>query len=196
MNLNKKMLASVLSVLLCTGLVSCAHTQTSMNGAANEPQTEESAAELPATDETPSGQEEVPPVTADDMRDLFDQCTGYAGTAGSSLHAARAASFCIAFANEHALAAGNPEVLRAAILDAYQSLEEEQRMEFDVNFASEIAPLAEAAFAGPDAEPDSYSLFSDAGETEQIAVQIAAPDALRNWDTLRSYIFIMGNEMS
>ncbi len=115
---------------------------------------------------------------------MFDEmllsCTGYAGTAGSSLKNAVAAYEMLNFFIEYDLSYAEPITRADAFAAAYAALDEERTAELALNMES-IARLLEKAFA-------DYALvegvFDSAGITEDMQLLLSAEDAYDDWKTL------------
>ena len=108
---------------------------------------------------------------------ILEGCTGYAGTAGSSLKNARAAcellEYCI-----HVQAAYTDETeFVNALHAAYAALDEERKAEFAWNIES-ISALIEAALTDYDAQ---RPLFETAGVSAKMEMQIQNGDARTHW---------------
>jgi len=108
---------------------------------------------------------------------VLQNCTGYAGTAGSSLKNARAAcdllEYCI-----HVQAAYADETEFVNTLHAaYAALDEERKAEFAWNIES-ISALIEAALTDYDAQ---RPLFETAGVSAKMEMQIQNGDARTHW---------------
>ena len=131
--------------------------------------------------------------TAEEMYALFLDCTGFQSSAGASLRSAMAAFALVQFAVERDLANVDADALRTAILDGYTRMGDDERAEFDLNFAAYISPLAEGAFTAWNSVKDTFADVELAESMEELA---QTPGAFEDWNALRSYVFIMGNEMS
>jgi len=114
-------------------------------------------------------QHDVGAVTSEDILPVLIDCTGYAGSAGSSLKEAIAACRLMTFADTKQLAAADDTELYEAAAGALAGLTEEQRAELGGNIES-INELLTAAF-------DDYlsvrDLFDTAGVAEMMDMIIA-----------------------
>ena len=181
----------VLMLVLCLGLSACGGSGAS---SAETNAAGDAAAESEITDDADSApKENVPAPTAEEFRDLFLACTGYQGSAGASLRNVIAACQVVQFAVDHHLGSVDEEELRTALLDGYTQMDDDARAEFHLNFAASITPLAEDAFSAWNSVKDEYE---SAGMEEIIQELVQKPGAFEDWNALRSYVFIMGNEMS
>lgn len=119
-------------------------------------------------------------LSAPDMLEIFEACTGYAGTAGCSLKEAIAAENIASFARRCETADAEQDALFNAVDGAWNALDEEQREEFVFNIAG-IDALLECAFS------DYHSvqgIFDDAGIELQMRELIADVDICRHWTAL------------
>ncbi len=114
---------------------------------------------------------------ADILAEVLAGCTGYMGTAGSSLKEAIAAQNLLAFAKNHT-------VDGETFAEAVAALTEEQRSELPDTLES-IATLIETAFAGYNSVS---GLFDDAGVGETMSQLIQDEAALNGWTALRSLL--------
>lgn len=121
---------------------------------------------IPAQDEADGG-----PTIEDMMFELLAGCTGYAGTAGSSLKDAAAAFHLAGFAVDYQV--GNMENLSEMLNAARGRFDATQREELDQNLVNIRANL-EAACSGFDS---IAGLFEDAGVVEEMRGLLAIPDA-------------------
>lgn len=115
-------------------------------------------------------QNEAGGITGEDLYHVLTACTGYAGTAGSSLKNAIAACHLAAFAAESQMADLDQLLLSEAAADALTRLDEEQTAELSFNLESIHSVLTEAF---TDYEGVS-GLFEDAGVAEEIERLLAA----------------------
>jgi len=113
---------------------------------------------------------------ADILAQKLMDCTGYAGTAGSSLKEAIAATELLAFAVEYA-GVENPEEIAE---NALSVLSEDQMAELSASMEG-IRFVIESAFADYDS---IAGLFDDAGVGERMRSLIENPDAQSNWNAL------------
>ncbi len=115
-------------------------------------------------------QDDADAVTSEDILPVLIDCTGYAGSAGSSLKEAIAACRLMTFADAKQLAAADETELSEAAAGALAGLTEEQRAELSGNLES-ISELLTAAF-------DDYlsvrDLFDTAGVADMMDMIIAA----------------------
>lgn len=182
----------LLALILCLALTACAppaHTggEAPSGAAAGE------AGDLDGGNAEEVGKAELPAPKAEEFRDLFLNCTGEQGAAGSSLRNAIKAYEIVKFAVDHQLGGVDAEELRSALWDGYTQMDEDARAAFNLNFAAYLTPLAEDAFTAWNSVKD---LFADAGVEAEIQALTETPGAFEDWNALRSYVFIMGNEMS
>ena len=115
-------------------------------------------------------QAEADAVTSEDLLPVLIDCTGYEGTAGSSLKEAAAACRLMMFAEEKQLADADEMILSEAAAGALAGLTEEQRAELSGNMES-INRLLTAAFDDYESRRD---LFDAAGIAEEMDLLIAA----------------------
>ncbi len=108
---------------------------------------------------------------------ILEGCTGYAGTAGSSLKNARAAcdllEYCI---NVRAAFADKAEFVNI-LKDAHAALDEERKEEFAWNIES-ISRLIDASMTDYDAQ---RPLFETAGISAKMEMQIEHDEAWMHW---------------
>ena len=188
----KQLLA--LALTLCLILTACGvRADTAAEDAAPSGGVSESAENPDGADAEIAPKADVPAPEAEAFRDLFLSCTGEQDSAGASLRSAIRAYELVQFAVDHQLGSVDAEELRAALLDGYTQMDEEARAEFNLNFAAYLTPLAEDAFTAWNSVKDT---FADAGVEEEIQALVQTPGAFEDWNALRSYVFIMGNEMS
>lgn len=127
-------------------------------------------------------------LTSEDILSVLTDCTGYAGTAGSSLKNAIAACRLAAFAAEHALADMDEMLLTEAVAGALMSLTEEQREELNFNLQSMHGVLTEAF-----ADYDGISgLFDDAGVADEMALLVAAERSFEHYEALHEQLLAAG----
>lgn len=133
-------------------------------------------------------QDDADGLTAEEVLAALTDCTGYAGSAGSSLKNARAACRLAAFADEKQLADADPLALSETVADALAGLTEEQRTELSFNLASIHAALT-GAFENYES---SRGLFEDAGCAEELALLIAAPRTFEHYSALHDQLLAAG----
>ncbi len=127
-------------------------------------------------------QGDVDSTPADVLAQALADCTGYMGTAGSSLKEAIAATGLLAFAVEHG--AADAEDLAQTVQSAIAALDEAQLQE--LAFCMEgIGGLIDSAFAGFDSVA---GLFDDAGVGETAQSLIQAENAQAHWNALMESI--------
>jgi hypothetical protein len=115
-------------------------------------------------------QDEADGVTSEDILPVLIGCTGYEGTAGSSLKEAAAACRLMMFAGDKQLADADEMILSEAAAGALAGLTEEQRAELSGNMES-ISNLLTAAFEDYVSMRD---LFDTAGVAEEMDLLVAA----------------------
>ncbi|MBQ2955381.1 MAG: hypothetical protein IJE08_02860 [Clostridia bacterium] len=124
------------------------------------------------------------PFTQEDLHQALVSCTGYAGTAGSSLKNAAAALKLLSFAVDYRLADSDLAGLRETVLAALNLLDEERKSEFAENLAS-IHALLVPALTGGDAADD---LFDSAGVLDAARALLTEKDAFLHWSVLHSLL--------
>lgn len=117
---------------------------------------------------------------ADLLAEALAVCTGYAGTAGSSLKEAIAAAGLLAFAAECA----DVENLEEIVCSALAVFSDEWMQEFSMNLEG-ITAILEAAFEDYDS---IAGLFDDAGVGERMEELIQIPDVQKKWSALRALL--------
>ena len=120
-------------------------------------------------------------VRAEDFAELYGRCTGFAGTAGSSLKMAGAACEALAFAVEHDCAAQDADMLRAEAEVALDALDSDRREELPGNLDAIAALIAQAFASG---EPDA--VFEDAGAVDAMRALLGREGALEDWLALEA----------
>lgn len=115
-------------------------------------------------------QDEADAVTSEDILPVLIDCTGYEGTAGSSLKEAGAACRLMMFAGDKRLADADEMILSEAAAGALAGLTEEQKAELSGNMES-INNLLTAAFDDYESRRD---LFDAAGVAEEMDLLVAA----------------------
>ena len=111
---------------------------------------------------------------SDILAEVLAGCTGYMGTAGSSLKEAIAAQSLLSFAKNHAIDG-------ETFAEAVSALTKEQKSELPAALES-IAMLIETAFADYNSVK---GLFDDAGVGEIMSTLIQDEAALNGWTALR-----------
>jgi len=127
-------------------------------------------------------------LNAEDLWDVLAACTGYAGTAGSSLKNARAAYTLAAFANEHHLADLDELALADAVAGAMAGLTGEQKSELSLNLQS-IHSLLTKAFRD---YKSAWGLFEDAGIWEEALNLFCSPLASEHYSALYDQLLAAG----
>lgn len=122
----------------------------------------------------------APELSADVLLSVLTGCTGYAGTAGSSLKNARAAYELAAFANDYHLAYLDEQTLTDAAAGAAEQLTDEQKAELSLNLES-IHDLLIKAFEDYRTVSD---LFEDAGIGEESMYLMYDPLAPEHYSAL------------
>ena len=125
---------------------------------------------------------------AETIRNVLIDCTGYAGTAGSSLKNAAAAHKLAAFAVDHELADMDEMQLSEAVAGALAGLTEEQKEELSFNIQSIHGALTEA-FADYEG---IYSLLDDAGIAEEMADLLTEERAFEHYEALYEELLAAG----
>lgn len=128
------------------------------------------------------GEEDGDSLSADAMQVALESCTGYAGTAGSSLKEAIAASGLAEFAVEYCIA--DAEDADALAKEAHARLTEEQQQELALNLEG-ICSLNDAAFADWNAVKP---LFEDAGAAESMENLLQNETAQTHWTALAAIL--------
>lgn len=145
----------LLTIILCILLALCPHGGISNENTANSPD-------------------------AEDILNVLTDCTGYAGTAGSSLKNAIAACHLATFAADHELADMDEMLLSEAAAEAFAGLTEEQREELSFNLPSMHSVLTEAF-----TDYESISgLLDDAGIAAEMADLLARERAFEHYEAL------------
>lgn len=133
-------------------------------------------------------QDEAGGLSAWAVYEALTACTGYAGTAGSSLKNAIAACSLAGFAAEHQLADMDETLISEAVAGAVSQLEEEQKAELSFNLESIHAVLSEA-FADYMA---ICGLFEDAGMDDEITLLLAADRSFEHYSALYEELMAAG----
>ncbi len=122
---------------------------------------------------------------------FFHVIGGYAkGTAGSSLAEAQAAYKAYDFAQSHRLWSADISTLRSCMLNAWESMTDDERSAFDANFIS-IITLIKICMADWDA---NKGVFIDAGVPEdRMEILLQDAESIASWETLSSNTLTMGN---
>lgn len=128
---------------------------------------------IPVMPETAPAKTVALSVSADEILTVLEDCTGYAGTAGSSLKQAVAVCKIVSFAEERRLADIPSAELDKAFSIALARLDETRREELPTNLKG-ISSLVERARA----DWDSVSgLFESAGVEEEAAALLSSDEA-------------------
>lgn len=133
-------------------------------------------------------QNEADGLTGEMLHEALAACTGYAGTAGSSLKNAIAACRLAVFAAEHQLADMGEKELAAAAADAILLLTDDQKTELSFNIESMNGVLTEA-FTDYDSV---VGLFEDAGIQEEIELLMAAQQTQEHFAALYEVLLAAG----
>ena len=124
------------------------------------------------------------------IEDYFHVIGGYhQGTAGSSLAAAQAAYKAYSFAFRHQLWNTDIPDLRKAILEAWESMTDEERNAFDANFI-DVVRLVDSCLNDWEA---IEGIFADAGVPSGMGELLQDTEAQISWSTLVSHTLTMGN---
>ena len=111
------------------------------------------------------------------------------GTAGASLKLAQAVTDVTTFATDYALWDPAIETLRANMLEAWESLSDEERAAFDGNFIN-VVELIDSCLE--DWESNA-GVFEDAGVTEQMEMFVFDPLSRLAWENLCAHTLTLGN---
>ncbi len=111
------------------------------------------------------------------------------GTAGSTIAAAQAACAAVRFASEHALGSADTDALRDGLLEAWQSLTEEEQTRFDDSFLDVVRLIDSCA----EDWSANEGVFADGGAADEMAALLEDPAAMEAWYTLRDHTLTMGN---
>ena len=133
-------------------------------------------------------QDEADAVTSEDILPVLIDCTGYEGTAGSSLKEAIAAYKFAAFAGEKQLANTDEMLLSEAAAGALAGLTEEQRAELSGNMESIYSVLTKA-FEDYESMRD---LFDTAGIAEEMDLLVAAERSFEHYSALYDALMAAG----
>ena len=134
---------------------------------------------------------DTPTPTAEELvENYFHVIGGYGkGTAGSTISEALSACDVIRFASGNALWAVDDSSLRANLLEAWESMSEEERMYFDDNFM-DVVMLIDSCVTDWEA---NKGIFEDAGAAEDMEMLLNDPTALTSWYKLRNHTLTLGN---
>ena len=129
--------------------------------------------------------------------DVVDLAEGYfraiagveQGTAGASLKLAQAAAEAADFAAAFELWDPDVELLRSNMLEAWESLTEEEQAAFDDNFVN-VASLIDSCLNDWEA---NQGLFEDAGVAEDMEMLVFDPLNRLAWENLCAYTLTLGN---
>lgn len=125
---------------------------------------------------------------AEAIRNVLTDCTGYAGTAGSSLKNAIAACRLAAFAADHELADMEEMQLSEAAAEALTGLTEDQKEELSFNIQSMHSVLTKAF-----SDYESISgLLDDAGIAEEMTALLAEERAFEHYEALYKELLAAG----
>ena len=112
-----------------------------------------------------------------------------AGTAGSQLAQAQSACDVLGFAAGNELWTADTDTLRANMLEAWNSLTDEERADFDANF-QELDALLKGCFEDWEA---NRGAFDDAGVVEMMEELLSDETARQSWDVLSANTWTLGN---
>ena len=134
---------------------------------------------------------DTPTPTAEELvENYFHVIGGYGkGTAGSTISEALSACDVIRFASGNALWAVDDSSLRANLLEAWESMSEEERMYFDDNFM-DVVMLIDSCVTDWEANKGT---FEDGGAAEDMEMLLNDPTALTSWYKLRNHTLTLGN---
>ena len=140
--------------------------------------------------------EQLPPDTrpvpsAQTLADEYFRVVGayHMGTAGSSLAKAKAACDVVSFAAGQKLSGAHIPSLRQNLLQAWESLSEDERTYFDENFLDLVLYIQTCT---TDWE-QNRGIFEDAGVAEEMEKLLNDPDAMESWNVLQSHTVTLGN---
>ena len=123
----------------------------------------------------------------------FRAAGGYGeGTAGAALAEARAASDVLSFCWSWDFWAVDTEELRANMLEAWESLTDEERAAFDANFP-DLCSLLDGCF---DDWESHRGRFADAGVEEDMEWMVEDDTLKESWDILKAHTWTLGNQES
>ena len=111
------------------------------------------------------------------------------GVAGASLSQAQCACDVLAFAAGNELWLADEDTLRANMLEAWESLTDDERASFDANFP-ELNELLNSCFEDWDA---NRGPFEDAGVADIMEELFEGGTAQWSWDTLSANTWTLGN---
>lgn len=128
---------------------------------------------------------------ADIFADFYFRVIGgvEAGTAGSQLAQAQSACDVLGFAAGNELWTADTDTLRANMLEAWNSLTDEERADFDANF-QELDALLKGCFEDWEA---NRGTFDDAGVVEMVEELLSDETARQSWDVLSANTWTLGN---
>ncbi|GEM_PF-1496548 len=130
------------------------------------------------------------PTTEELVEDYFHMIGGYENDAeGASVSEALSACGAIRFSVAHALWAVDTSALRTNLLDAWESMTEEEQGHFDGNFIDVVA-LIDDCVADWDANKGA---FEEGEVAEEMEAYLKDPEALAAWYQLRDHTLTMGN---
>lgn len=112
-------------------------------------------------------------------------CTGWGGTAGSSLRAAAAATELLAWSGKAAAASADPAVLKEAVKKEYDRLSADQQENLKANWFFTINYDVDTILNDFD---DISGSLEDAGCLEAAKEAASAPDAKKNWQAASNAI--------
>lgn len=112
------------------------------------------------------------------------------GTAGSSLAAAQSACDVLSFAAGNELWLADTDTLRANMLEAWESLTDDERANFDSNFPN----LNELLYGSIEDWDANRGIFEDAGVSDIMEELLEDEAAQWSWDTLSANTWTLGND--
>ena len=181
-------LGAALIAVLCVGCASAPKTP-----AATAAPVVQEAEPTPAAQEAeivPAAPSEPVPSAALFAEEYFRVVGSFhPGTAGSSLRRAHAACGAYRFAAEHRIGSTDIPLLRSTMLEAWESLSEDERGWFDDNFMDVVTVIDNCLSDWESERP----LFEDAGVDGEMAALLADPTAQENWSTLLAHTLTLGN---
>ena len=199
MKKTRKLYALILAGVLCLSLAACgggattneeetAQTENEEEVAQTENETAEDTDEAPVESEEASEEATEVKADAETMRALFLECVGFGDTSDPAVQEAQAAYDLVSCAQALQIVDFDEDAvteLRTAIYEAYQSLDDAQKAEFDVNFAESLNGLANDAVQDYQSVAD---LFENAGLGDEMSALVSQDNVEVNWTTLGAYI--------
>ena len=144
------------------------------------------------TDEYDEEDDEVFVPAAEAFADFYFRVIGgyQKGVAGAALAEAQAACDVLAFATGNELWMADTETLRTNLLEAWESLTDEERAAFDENFP-DLNELLNACFVDWEA---NRGRFEDAGVVDTMEQLFEEPAAEWSWEALSANTWTLGNQ--